>query len=97
MSRQPSRDRAEEIAIQALAFLAADEERLGRFLALSGLDPAEIRRAAAAPDFLGGVLRHIMEDDRLAEAFARDCGLTAEALLAAASACGAGGWEREVP
>ena len=38
---QPKREVAEEIAVAALSFLAADEERLDRFLALSGLSADE--------------------------------------------------------
>jgi len=86
----------EEIAISALAFLAADEERIDRFLALSGLDPGRLREAAAEPGFLAGVLRHIMEDDRLASAFAAEHGLSAEALNRAAAQLGAH-WERDTP
>jgi hypothetical protein len=95
-NKQPSREHAEQIAVAALGFLGEDEERLGRFIALSGIDPANIRALAADPAFLSGVLAHIMEDDRLAEAFASDQGLTPEGLMRAAAALG-GHWERDVP
>jgi hypothetical protein len=88
---------AEEIAISGLGFLAADPGRLERFLALSGLAGGDIRSAAAKPGFLAGVLRHIMDDDRIAEAFARETGLKPEDLARAARALGAGGWERDLP
>ena len=44
-------DQAEIIALQALAFLAEDAQRLGSFLALTGLGPDELRAQArdAAP------------------------------------------------
>ncbi|MCW5713851.1 MAG: DUF3572 family protein [Bauldia sp.] len=63
-----SNDDAETIAVQGLAFLANDPDRLGRFLALTGLQPEGIRAAAADPAFLAGVLRHIAgwEPDLLA-------------------------------
>jgi hypothetical protein len=61
---------ANEIAVQGLAFLAEDIDRLGRFLALSGLDPATSREAAREPGFLAGVLDHIMGDESLLVAFA---------------------------
>jgi len=51
-----AREAAESLAIQALSFIAQDPERLGRFLALTGIGPAEIRSAAAEPGFLTGVL-----------------------------------------
>ena len=40
---------AENLAIQALWFLAADPERLGAFLAATGIGPEMIRKAAAEP------------------------------------------------
>ena len=50
-----TREAAEALGIQALAYLAGDPERLGRFLALSGLGPETIRAAAHDPGFLAGV------------------------------------------
>jgi hypothetical protein len=94
--RDKRRENATELAISGLAFLAADPERLERFLSLTGLDPGSIRSAAQEPGFLGGVIRHIMEDDRIAAAFAAEEGLSAEELTAAAAALG-GHWERETP
>jgi hypothetical protein len=70
------REAAESLAIQALNFLATEPERLSRFLALSGLDPARIRAAAAESGFLAGVLAHLGEDERLLLAFAADAGVT---------------------
>jgi hypothetical protein len=61
---------ANEIGVLALVFLAEDNERLGRFLALSGLDPRTIREAARDPGFLVGVLDHLMADEKLLLAFA---------------------------
>lgn len=77
------RDGAERIAIQALGFLAADPERLERFLALSGLDPAGLRAAAAAPGFLAGVLDHLCAEEPALLAFAADAGLAPDAVAAA--------------
>ena len=61
---------AAEAAIAALAFLAADAERLDRFLALSGLGPHNLRHAAADPSFLSAVLDYITADEPLLIAFA---------------------------
>jgi len=61
---------ASEAAIAALGFLAADEDRLERFLALSGLGPHNLRRAAADPAFLTAVLDYILADEKLLIAFA---------------------------
>ena len=50
---------AEQLAIAALGFIAAEPERLGRFLALTGIGPDSIRAAAREPQFLAGVLDHL--------------------------------------
>src|SRR5437764_11977677 len=94
---QSSRASAENVAITALGFLAADQERLERFLALSGLSGRDIRSAAAEPGFLAGVLQHIMDDDRIARAFPTEAGLQPDDLVRAAQALGAGPWERDLP
>ena len=68
----PTREQAEELAIQALTFIAGDPERLGRFLAITGIGPGEIRLAAREPGFLVGVLDYMASDDRLISAFAAE-------------------------
>ena len=78
-----SREDAERMAIQALGFLAADEERLDRFLALSGLDPGGLRAAAAASGFLAGVLDHLCADEPALLAFAAEARLSPEAVARA--------------
>ena len=54
---------AETVAINALAFIAGEPELLDRFLALTGLDPAEIRQSACEPGFLAGVLDFLMDHE----------------------------------
>ncbi|MEO0496119.1 MAG: DUF3572 domain-containing protein [Pseudomonadota bacterium] len=54
-----SREYAEEIAIAALVWLAGNEERLSRFLSLTGLAPGELRQHATDPAFQAGVLAHL--------------------------------------
>jgi hypothetical protein len=70
-----TRKLAESLAIQALTFIAAEPERLGRFLALTGIGPADIRAAARESHFLAGVLDHVASDERLLVAFAGDAGI----------------------
>lgn len=65
-----SQEDAQKIAVEGLGFLAGDDERLERFLALSGLTPATLRAAAAAPGFLAAVLDHIAGDEMLLLRFA---------------------------
>jgi len=66
---------AESLAIQALAFLAAEPERLGRFLAVTGIGPGEIRSAAREPHFLAGVLEYLANDEPLLIEFANQTGV----------------------
>jgi hypothetical protein len=88
---------AESLAIQALNFLATEPERLGRFLALSGLGPESIRAAAAESDFLAGVLAHLGEDEPLLVAFAAEAGVTPAEVDRARRLLAGGNFERDVP
>jgi hypothetical protein len=60
-----NRAEAEVIALKALGFLASDPERLSRFLTLSGVDLADIATVAETPDFLAGLLNHLLQDESL--------------------------------
>ena len=70
MQRKLDQQGAESVAIQALTYLAQDSERLGRFLAETGIDPSEIREAAGQPGFLLGVLEHFCADESYLLAYA---------------------------
>lgn len=67
--------RAEEIAANALAFLAADVDRLSRFLSVTGLSPDELRRDASNPSLWTAVLDHLIDDESLLLVFAATAGL----------------------
>jgi hypothetical protein len=92
-----TQEAAQELAIQALSFIAADQERLGRFLAISGIGPAEIRAAAAEPGFLAGVLEYLAGDEGLLTAFAADRTIDPAVIARAHAALGGNPWERAVP
>jgi hypothetical protein len=77
------------IAVAALAYLAGDPERLARFLALTGLGPQNLRKAAASPGFLKAVLDYLAGDEALLQGFAADQGLDPREV-AAARATGGG-------
>ena len=66
---------ASALAIAALSFIAEDPERLGRFLALSGIGPDSLRAAAREPGFLLGVLEHVTGDEALLLAFSESAGI----------------------
>ena len=71
------------MAISALGWIAGDEERLNRFLSLSGLEPGQIREIAGEPGFLGAVLDHLLADDAALQLFAADQGIDPLAVGAA--------------
>lgn len=91
------REVAEIVAIQALTFVAGDPERLGLFLAESGLGPETLRRAAANPQFLASVLDFVMRDDATVKAFADATELHPTNVAAARQVLGDPDWERDVP
>ena len=91
-----TQEAAEALAIQALTFIAGDGERLGRFLAVTGIGPAQIRAAAQEPGFLVGVLEYLAGDERLLSAFAAETGRDPADVGNALAALG-GHWEREIP
>jgi len=92
-----SRESAEKLAISALGFLAEDEERLGQFLSVTGIGPDMIRRAAADPSFLAGVLDHVSSDEALLLAVAEHAGVRPQDVERAQAALSGGRWEREMP
>ena len=91
------REVAEIVAIQALSFVAGDPERLGLFLAESGIGPETLRTAAADPRFLASILDFIMRDDATVKAFASASQLHPTNIAAALQALDDPDWERDVP
>jgi hypothetical protein len=77
------RDDAETIAIRLLGFLGGNPEQLSRFLALTGMDLADLRAEAGNPQFLASLLDHVMADEALLLAFCANEGLD-PALIAPA-------------
>ena len=91
------REVAEIVAIQALSFVAGDPERLGLFLAESGIGPESLRTAAADPHFLAHVLDFVMRDDATVQAFATASQLHPTNIAAARQAFTDPAEERDVP
>jgi len=91
-----SRESGENLAIQALSYLAQDAERLGQFLSQTGIGPDMIRQAAADPAFLAGVLDHVAGDEKLLLAVADYAGVSPETVERAHSAL-SGQRESELP
>jgi len=70
-----SPEEAAGIATQALAYIAGDGARLGRFLAESGLGPENLRKAARDPAFLPAVLDFVLSHEHELVDFAATAGI----------------------
>jgi hypothetical protein len=77
------RQAAEDIAVKALTLLTRDQERLARFLALTGLGPETIRAAAGSPGFLKAVLDHVAGHEDLLVGLADEMGTRPETIVEA--------------
>jgi len=84
------------LAIQALAFIADEPERLAGFLAVTGLTVERIRQAANQPDFLTGVLEHMLANESLLIAFAASAAIDPAEVARARNRLG-GHLERDMP
>ena len=76
----PSVEKASEIAVSALSFIAQDLENVGLFMDQVGLDPQDLRAASATPGFLAAVLEFLCAQEPQLMAFAANAGLTPEAI-----------------
>jgi uncharacterized protein DUF3572 len=82
------------LAASALSFLAADSERIRRFLDTTGLGPQTLRHAAQDPAFLGSVLEYVLADEELLLHFAAESGVEPEIVVRAHLAlCGPMHWD----
>jgi hypothetical protein len=80
---EQQQEAAAALAVTALGFIAGEPERLGRFLAVTGIGPESIRAAASEPDFLLGVLDYLLSDEELLLAFANENSFDPEHLASA--------------
>src|SRR5262245_59829193 len=96
-SRQDAQAAAEDLAVTALSFIAGEPERLGRFLAMTGIGPDSIRAAAREPQFLLGVLDYLAANEPLLIAFAAENAIPPNAVMDARDTIAGRRWERETP
>jgi Protein of unknown function (DUF3572) len=59
------------IALQLIAFIVSDEERLERFTALSGIGLSDLQQGAQDQMFLGFMFDYALQDEALILEFAR--------------------------
>lgn len=60
---------AQVLAIQALGWIAGNDELFPLFLSATGAGMVELRARAADPEFLAAVLDFLLQDDRWVVAF----------------------------
>ena len=81
--RKMSVDEAERIALSAFSYITNDEDRLNRFLAVSGLRVDTIRIAAESAGFFAGILDYIASDEALLVGFAETQKIKPEEVMQA--------------
>jgi hypothetical protein len=86
----PGREEAETLGLQALAFLVEENDRINRFLQLTGVDAGDLARLAPQPSFLLAVLDHLSGDEALLLEFSRQSNVEPEAIAHARRALGGG-------
>ena len=73
----------EETIAAILQWLAEDAEMMGRFLALSGVQPSQLRNAIGDPGFLAGLLDFVMSHEPSLLEFCKAANWKPEAVVAA--------------
>lgn len=83
MTEKHPRADGETVALQALAFLVEDEERLSRFLGLTGIEMTALRGLATDKAGLGAVLDYLLNWEPLLLEFAAAIELAPETIVRA--------------
>jgi len=81
-----TRDSAETLALQALGWLASNDDLLPTFLASTGTSEDDLRARATDPLFLGAVLDFLMMDDAWVMAFCDGISLPYDRIMQARAA-----------
>jgi hypothetical protein len=77
---------AETLALQALGWLAANDDLMPVFMGATGASESDLKAQAADPTFLGAVLDFIMMDDAWVVAFCDSVSLPYAKLMMARAA-----------
>jgi hypothetical protein len=82
---QGKNEEASDLALKLLSYLASDPDLIGRFMALTGLAPQDLRQSLADPAFQAGVLDFALQDESLLLTFASNAGIKPETVMRARS------------
>ena len=77
---------AEILALQALGWLAGQEDLLRVFLGSSGMSEGDLKASASAPETLAAVMDFILMDDAWVMGFAAEAGVPPEQVMQARGA-----------
>lgn len=77
-NRMIGQESAEAMALQALGWLAGQDELFPQFLGATGADVADLPLAATRPEFLAAVVDFILMDDAMVIGFCDAVGLRYE-------------------
>jgi hypothetical protein len=81
-----TKDTAETIALQALAWIMGQDDMVGVFLGSTGASLEDLKNNAANPEFLGAVMDFLLMDDAWVIQFAQDMGTPADHVMQARAA-----------
>lgn len=73
-----AQDSAEALALQALEWLAGQDDLFPQFMAATGADVADLPLAATRPEFLAAVLDFLLMEDAMVIGFCDAAGLRNE-------------------
>lgn len=76
-------EKAEILALEALGWLAGEEDGLSRFLTQSGMDSDALRAGAGSPETAAAVLEFLLGHEELLLRFCEAAGLEPKAIHAA--------------
>ena len=86
-----SQNSAEMVGLQAVAWLASQDEILPVFLGATGASENDFRSGLEDPEFQGSVLDFILMDDRWVQQFCESAGLAYDQPMQARAALPGGG------
>jgi Protein of unknown function (DUF3572) len=76
-------ERSQTIALNALAYLAGDEDWLDHFLSATGMDLGDLKAGAGDIGFLAGLMDYFLQNEALLLAFAASEELAPETIVRA--------------
>lgn len=79
-------DQAELLALQALGWIAGQEDLAGSFLGATGAGVDDLRERAGDPEFLGFVLDFLLSDEEALLAFCQASGVAPDRPMRARAA-----------